>query len=140
VVSTQGSSITDTKFVSDSKISPSHFVHTLPNVRTIVFSLLTGWEGEMYCLSKGQESLVNFLGQLPNQDHQKKTLVINMNKSYDLYHCDFYKVSASLASPGYEFIQKDNGQTKRDDFNFRNALKTESEILISSKFSLRKVN
>jgi hypothetical protein len=116
VVSTQGSGKTDRQFITDKKISPSHFVHTLPNVRTIVFSLITGWEGEMYCLSLGKKSLVNFLKEVPAVHAQSRTLVISLNKVGDYHECDFYKIAPDLANP--VAVTPDH----LDDFHFRSEL------------------
>jgi hypothetical protein len=116
VVSTQGSGKTDRLFVTDTKISPSHFVHTLPNVRTLVFSLLTGWEGEMYCLSQGKHSLVNFLKEVPLVHAQARSLVININKVGDYHECDFYKIAPDLNT--FVSVSADH----INDFAFRSEL------------------
>lgn len=140
VVSTQGSSSTDRKFVSDTKISPSHFVHTLPNVRTIVFSLLTGWEGEMYCLTKGEESLVNFLKSAPVVDGDKSTLVISMNSVGEFHQCDFYKLGRNLSSAGFEFTETSNAQSIESDFSLREKILSDNMVTLSESLSLRKVH
>lgn len=139
ITSTQGSSKTDHQFVSAEKVSPTHFVHTLPNVRSIVFSLLTAWEGEMFCFTKGKTSLVNFLSRAAVTDGSQSTLVININKVQDDYQCDFYKLSPILLNPSHEFVFTDNKKTQYDDFCFREMLLNQSEIALSENVSLRKI-
>jgi hypothetical protein len=98
LVSNQGSGKTDYQFVTDAKISPSNFVHTLPNVRSVVFSMATGWEGEMFCLSHGKNTLLNFLKEIPEVHANTRTLIVSLNKVVDRFECDFYKTGPGLTT------------------------------------------
>lgn len=126
VVSTQGSLHTDRLFVNDVKISPSNFVHTLPNVRSIVFSVLTKWEGPLFCLSQGTHSLVSFLNEADLVHQDQKTLVISLNKLNNIHQCDFYLVGKNCKNSQYTFTSADQIES---DFTFRSKL-----------MSLRKMN
>lgn len=135
IVTTQGSFHTDRLFVNDSKISPSNFVHTLPNVRSIVFSVLTGWEGPLYCLSQGSQSLTSFFNEVPLVHANQKTLVINLNKKNNVHQCDFYLIGKNYKNPQYSFISV-NKDESLSDFSFRSLIQNGAEVVIN----LRKMN
>ncbi len=141
LTSTQGSSHTDYSFVSDVKISPSHFVHTLPNVRSIVFSILTGWEGPLYCFSKKQHTLVSFLSEAPLVHKKQKSMVVNVNKTGSIHQCDFYLVDPAATRGQYDFIsneEKSDAQFLIDDFTLRKELGQKEEIFLTKNIGLRK--
>lgn len=143
LTSTQGSSCTDYAFVNDVKISPSHFVHTLPNVRSIVFSILTGWEGPLYCLSKEHHTLVSFLGEAPYVHKNQKSMVVNVNKVESIHQCDFFCVEPVAINGQYNFIstgEKCDSHFLIDDFTFRKELGQKEEIFLTKNIGLRKTN
>lgn len=143
ILSSQGSSQTDSLFAHSKKISPSYFVHTLPNVRSLVFSTLTAWEGPVFCFSQGKYSLVRFLHEVATVHHQVKTLILNLNRVEQVYQCDFYKVG--MGQTDSLNVLEYNGEVSSnnfllDDFTFRTHLQSESLIHIKNDLTIRKIS
>jgi hypothetical protein len=137
LVTTQGSSLTDANFVKQNKVSAQTFVHTLPNVRALSFSLVTGWQGPIWCLSKGQHSFVNLLQQISFVSDQ--SLIINLNRSGAVYHCDFIHVAGKSGT--HQLIKNSNESYTDfllDDFTLRDYLQSRAEIQITPSLELRK--
>ena len=93
IVSPEGSLNTDFKFSHNDSISPSMFVHTLPNVRSLSYGLIANWEGPVFCLTQGEHSLVTALdqfGKMMRSGRNDNILFISVNKQDTTYFCDFY--------------------------------------------------
>ncbi|OUR99680.1 hypothetical protein A9Q84_01255 [Halobacteriovorax marinus] len=130
VVGAEGSTPTDRKFVTDRKFSPSHFVHTLPNVRSLSFSLISGFEGEVFCLAGASKSLMRTLSQMIQLDSEKSSLVININQHEEIFLCDFYKVGTSLSKYKLEVNIFKNIEVNEtiNDLSFRNFLTNSEQV------------
>lgn len=141
ILSSQGSAQTDFLFAHSKKISPSYFVHTLPNVRSLAFSSLTAWEGPVFCFSQGKHSLVRFLHEIAIVHHQVNTLILNLNKVGSVYHCDFYKIGpAQAATYVLEKIETESSEEFfLDDFSFRKELESNSIVQVRDDLIIRKL-
>ncbi|MBA2405289.1 MAG: hypothetical protein H0V66_11005 [Bdellovibrionales bacterium] len=140
ILSSHGSSQTDFLFAHSNKISPSYFVHTLPNVRSLAFSSLTAWEGPVFCFSQGKHSLVRCLNEIALVHHGVKTLILNLNKVDGIYYCDFYKIGKAQGNG----LVLERSETKSsdeyllDDFTFRKELELKSLVQIKDDLIIRK--
>jgi hypothetical protein len=141
ILSSQGSAQTDFLFAHSNRVSPSYFVHTLPNVRSLAFSSLTAWEGPVFCFSQGKNSLVRFLHEIAIVHQQVNTLVLNLNKVGSVYHCDFYKIGPAQATT-YVLEKNESASSEEfflDDFSFRNELMVKSQVLVRDDLIIRKL-
>jgi hypothetical protein len=137
LVSTQGSNATDSQFVNQDKVSAQTFVHTLPNVRALSFSLITGWKGAMWCLSKGESSLVNLLRQITFTADQ--SLIINFNRKGEIYYCDFIHVgSDNYTHQLISHSEQYDPELLLNDFNLRDNLLNQETIQLTRSLELRK--
>jgi len=146
LLSSQGSFETDCLFAHSSKFSPAHFVHTLPNVRSLAFSQISNWEGVMFCLSQGIHSLLNFFYEALLAHYLQNTLILNLNKKEENYQCDFYHLCPFLNEKQCYLeinthVQKE--EEKRsffvDDFQFRDFLHVKSQLPLSPALTLRNI-
>lgn len=141
LLSSQGSSPTDYLFAHSNKLSPSYFVHTLPNVRSLVFSKLSGWEGAMFCFSQGKYSLVMFLNEALLAHSTVKTLIINLNHVDGVYQCDFYQLGAQV--DGATHVLEGEGVVSKylmDDFTLRNKITQTETLDLKNGLTIRKIS
>lgn len=140
ILSSQGSAHTDYLFAHSKKISPTYFVHTLPNVRSLAFSSITSWEGPVFCFSQGKYSLVRFLYEISTAHHKTNSLIINLNKVDLLYYCDFYKIGQVQTDT--HILEKSDKESSdeflMDDFLFRKKLELESCVNVRHDLIIRK--
>lgn len=139
LLSSQASNDADSHFAQASKISPSAFVHTLPNVRYLALASVTGHAGRMWCLSQGSASLVTFLREACLAHAGVTTLVVNVNRRPDHFECDFYQLAALL--DGADFLlelRKDSRPGALvDDETLRRLLLSRSPAELSPGLMLR---
>ena len=141
LLSSQGSSPTDFLFAHSNKLSPSYFVHTLPNVRSLVFSKLSGWEGAMFCFSQGKHSLVRFLNEVLLAHSQVKTLIINLNHLEGIYQCDFYQVGKQVDGATHVLEGEANvDKYLLDDFMLRDMITKTETIELKNGLTIRKIS
>jgi hypothetical protein len=141
LLSSQGSTPTDFLFAHSNKLSPSYFVHTLPNVRSLVFSKLSGWEGAMFCFSQGKHSLVRFLNEVLLAHSQVKTLIINLNHLEGIYHCDFYQVGTHVDGATHVLEGEANmDKYLMDDFMLRDMITKKETIELKNGLTIRKIS
>lgn len=91
---TESSMNTDCLFSQSEKFSPSHFVHTLPNVRSLSFSLVLNWEGPLLCTSLGEHSLrtANELSKIHLKSKQvKNVMIVLVSRLDEVIKIDFIK-------------------------------------------------
>lgn len=141
LLSSQGSSPTDFLFAHSNKLSPSYFVHTLPNVRSLVFSKLSGWEGAMFCFSQGKHSLVRFLNEALLSHSQVKTLIINLNHLGGIYQCDFYQLGSHVE--GATHVLEGEGAVDKylmDDFMLRDKIINTETVVLKNGLTIRKIS
>lgn len=142
LTSSQGSFFTDRQFVTDTKLSPSNFVHTLPNVRSVVFSILTEWVGPMYCFSQGEHSLVSFFHEAPLVHAEVLSAVINLNKVGEQFQCDFYLLGKKLKKTMHAiYSMPAPGATSYlvNDFELRELISKKSEVALTNHSGIRKI-
>lgn len=140
ILSSHGSAQTDFLFAHSKKISPSYFVHTLPNVRSLAFSSLTAWEGPVFCFSQGKYSLVRFLHEIAIVHQGVNTLILNLNKVENGYHCDFYKIGTAAAS-SHVLEKNESSSTDKfllNDFSFRQELEHKPQVHVRDDLIIRK--
>lgn len=135
LVSTEGSTHTDRLFVTDRKFSPSHFVHTLPNVRSLSFSLISGFEGEVFCLGGDSNSLMRIFSQLERFKESKSTLIVSVNQKNEEFLCDFFKVGGSHLgeSVDLESLVENENKPKINDCKFREFLKNKEQVTLETR-------
>lgn len=140
ILSSQGSFQTDYLFAHGAKLSPSSFVHTLPNIRSLAFSQISGREGVMFCFSQGKHSLIKFFNEAIIAHQTKVSLVLNLNKRGAFYECDFYRLGP--VSHGPYCLEKLSGTQSDEfmlnDFQFRDQLASESRLKLSAGLIVRK--
>jgi hypothetical protein len=130
-----GSTHTDCLFTMSDKFSPSHFVHTLPNVRALSFSLVTNWEGPMICTSYGKESFSQTIEHayryMLGNEEKINAVIVNVSRNKNNLLVDLCQISKKCR---YDWKIEDN--TEEND----------SESIINNKnlylknILVRKVN
>ncbi len=142
LLSTQGSGRSDHLFAHHSKISPSYFVHTLPNVRGLAFGSISAWEGPVFCFSQGKYSLVKCFHEVILAHSHLSTLIVNFNQSGESYQCDFYRVGPQESGSRQEIFlhgKMDSVKPLMDDFRLREELKTNQSAALSADLMIRKM-
>lgn len=99
--SKDGSNPTDSLFVKGAKFSPSNFVHTLPNVRSLSLSLVLEWEGRLLCNSLGNNSLDSCLNlaMVNLSSNINEVLIVNISYEKDYINIDFLKMTRAGYTP-----------------------------------------
>jgi hypothetical protein len=128
-VSSEGCSSTDSLFVNSEKFSPSFFVQTVPNVRSLPLCFVTGWEGSVICLSKGSMGLTSNLAQFSNMiKDDEDILIVSTRKLDEVYNCDFYKINTKTTEPEWILYKSSSLNENLNDIDFRE--KTVSDNVI----------
>lgn len=128
IVSPLGSTQTDLNFAHSETLSPSDFVHTLPNVRSISLSQITGWCGEVFCFSSGYNSLIkSLINSLCTYNENEEVLIISLIQNKDNYFCDLYKITeASGQMWNWQYTDKNcsDQDIKINDLEFREEIRS----------------
>ncbi len=146
LLASEGSLNTDRAFQNSAKVSPSLFVHTLPNVRMLSYSLMSGFEGEMICLNKGKQTLGLALAQnayMFDGLGLKKILFIQVTKKDEaFYTCDFFELSKTQGRDDY-CIEIDKSkpfieEVCDEDNILREKIERGEDCHLNKSFSMRK--
>ncbi len=119
-VSAEGCSSTDCLFVNSENFSPSFFVQTVPNVRSLPLAFITGWEGSVICLSKGSMGLTSSLAQFSRMiKDDEEILIVSTRKINKIYHCDFYKINTNTTESEWTLYKSSSVNESLNDLDFR---------------------
>lgn len=135
LASSGASNETDFHFAQTQGLSPSKFVHTLPNVRCSPLCQVMKWFGPVYCVSRGDRTqvlaireAVELLAELPC------VWVLSVQKSDERYQVSGYFFEKTLQSGNYEIWKNHISSDMSNDTKLSHWLNLEGSV--NSQFSL----